>query len=170
MAFDRTVTPVLRETIDVSWAEAASREVWHFVALVALGDLTEWRWSDQRTRNVERWIASDMTRHTWGRLWWRAAAFEQSPGLLNQLSESDLNQLLERRIIGSNPLLLVAVARSVLEAPDRGVPHREVIRDSTKRLRRFLAFLDDLALGPDQLRGLTDRLVSEAVESLSAKP
>ncbi|WP_315093523.1 DUF6339 family protein [uncultured Cellulomonas sp.] len=166
--FDRAVTPILHGAIDISWAEAASREVWHFVALVALADLTEWRWSDQRSRNVERWIASDMTRHTWGRLWWRTAAFEQAPELLGALSESDLNQLLERRVIGGNPLLLAAMAKSVLAAPDRGVPHREVIRDSTKRLRRALSFIDDLALTPAQVQALTDRLVYEALEGLTA--
>lgn len=167
VAFDRAVTQILREGMDLTWAEAASREVWHFTALVAFADITEWRWSDQKSRNIERWVASDLTRHTWGRLWWRATAFEEQPGLLDRLSESELNQLLERRIIGSNPLLLVALAESVLKATDSGVPRREIIRDATKRVRRALSFINDLVLDPVQVRELTDRLVYDSVRSLS---
>lgn len=166
VAFDRAVTQILRDGMNLTWSEAASREVWHFTALVAFADLTEWRWRDQKIRNIERWVASDLTRHTWGRLWWRAVAFEDQPGLLDRLSESDLNQLLERRIIGSNPLLLVAMAESILKATDSEIPRRDIIRDSTKRARRALAFVDDLALDAVQLREFTDRLVHDSIQRM----
>lgn len=166
VAFDRAVTPVLRGSMDLSWSEAASREIWHFLTLIVLPDITEWRWSGQSTRNIERWVASDMTRHTWARLWWRATAFEREPGLLNQLLESDLNQLLERTIIGGHPTLLISMSHSILSTPDRGVPHREIIRDATRRLRRALSFVDDLALGRYEVRSLTDRVVQEAIEGV----
>jgi hypothetical protein len=161
--FDRAATPVLRRHIDVTWSEAASREVWNFIALVAVPDLTEWRWLAQAKRNAERWIASDLQRHTWGRLWWQGAAFAMDPGLLDRLSESDLNQLLERRVIGGNPHLLVAMSRSLLSMAGGTGLDREVLRDATKRLRRLLAFIDDSALSEPQLAALADRVVGEAV-------
>jgi Family of unknown function (DUF6339) len=167
VAFDKAVTAVVRDGIDITWAEAASREVWHFVALVAFADLTEWRWRDRRQRNIERWIATDLTRHTWARLWWRATAFAGQSALLDRLSESDLNQLIERRVIGGNPELLIAMASSVMAAPSGAVPHREVIREATKRLRRLLSFIDDVALEPVQLRAMTDGLVRDSLASLT---
>ncbi|MET8462784.1 hypothetical protein [Micromonospora zamorensis] len=48
-------------------------------------------------------MATDLTRHTWAWLWWQAVVFARHEQILVVLSESDLNQLLERRSIGGNP-------------------------------------------------------------------
>ena len=169
IAFDRAAAGRVHECMDLSWAEAGSRDVWSFVALVALPDVTEWRWQHTLPkRNRERWVASDLTRHTWARLWWQVTTFATAPEALDRLNESELNQFLERRAIGGNPRLLGALARETLVAIDQGVPRRPLIRDTTRRLRRRLAFIDDLALTDTQLVEFARSNVLESWQALSS--
>lgn len=149
--FDRGAAWVVRDSIDLSWSEAGQRDTWSFIALVALPHLTYWRFG---TGNAERWVATDLTRHTWARLWWQAVVFEQDPQVLDSLTESDLNQLLERRTMGGDPRLVCALARAIVDRTPGGVDRRPLIRDVTARLLRRLAFLDAHALDDDGLRRL----------------
>lgn len=152
VAFDRDAAGALRTCLDLSWSEAGQPGTWSFLALVVLPHLTHWRFG---RGNRERWIASDLTRHTWARLWWQAVVFEDDPQLLLDLTESDLNQLLERRTIGGDPRTTCALGRAVVEhTPEGGNARRAVIRDATARLRRRLEFLDPAAADDDGLRAL----------------
>lgn len=161
VAFDREAAQILSSKLRLSWAEGSSKDVWSFLALVALPDLTLWRFG---IRNRERWVASDITRHTWSRLWWQAVVFESDPELLGQLSESDLNQLLERRRIGGDPRLATSLARAIVDAtPDGGSTRRLVVRESTARLRRRLAYLDVRSLSEGQVRHLCATLVAASL-------
>lgn len=164
VAFDRDAARVLRQHMDLSWAEAGNRDLWSFLSLVALPHVTMWRFG---LDNKERWIASDLTRHAWARLWWQAVVFAGHEHMLDALSESDLNQLLERRSIGGDPRLVREMARVVTEL-DPDVPRRPAIRQVTYRLRRYLAFLDVRALSDEQVRDLCSQLMRETVMQLSA--
>ena len=164
--FDRAAAALLGATLELSWAEASSAGVWSFIALVVLPDLTAWRFKGS---NVERWIASDLTRHTWARLWWQWIVFQPDLALLDELSESDLNQLLERRSIGGDPRLVVVLGRGVLNAGELGaVPRRALIRDVTARAMRQLAYIDVRSLDDDDLHSLCSSLVQESLGSLGA--
>ncbi len=166
--FDRTAADRLVEAIDVSWSEAANRELWNFVTFVVLPDLTRWRWSSARGFTDERWVARDLMRHTWARLWWQATTFGPHGELLARVQESELNQLFERRVVGGEPDLVVATTRALLDAVDADrAPRRELFREVTKRLRRALVFLDTSAMTPDELAILLARLVDESVAALS---
>lgn len=160
--FDRDAAIALRKHMDISWAEAGSTRLWSFVSLVALPHLTHWRFG---FNNRERWVASDLTRHTWARLWWQAVVFENHHELYRRLNESELNQLQERRIIGGDPRLISTFAYSVFEA-SASVPRRHLIRDATKRMNRILAFVDPLSLDDTQLREMCDALVAESAKSI----
>jgi hypothetical protein len=157
VAFDRAAAPLLSRSINIDWAEAGHREVWSFLALVLLPDLTYWRFGSS---NRERWVASDLTRHTWGRLWWQAKVFGSRQDLLDRLTESDLNQLLERRSIGGDPRLVRALASAVVGAPG-DVGRRELIRQSSLRLLRWLAFVDVRSLDNEQLERFCLELTAE---------
>jgi hypothetical protein len=167
VAFDRACAPVLRRLIDVSWAEAGSRPMWSFVALVALPHVTHWRFG---TNNAERWVASDLTRHTWARLWWQAVVFDADPALMSRLTESDLNQLFEKRQIGGDPRLVRSIAAAVVETDLGTLSRRAVIRDATKRLLRRLAFIDIRALNDDRVLELCRLMVRESVTNLGRTP
>lgn len=167
IAFDRRAAPLLRALMDIGWSEAEARGIWSFMALVALPDLTRWRFG---ITNQERWVASDLTRHTWSRLWWQAVVFDKDPDLLDALTESDLNQLLERRKIGGDPRLVLAVGRAVLGATHESVPRRALIRDVAARLMRRLAFIDVRALTDDQLVALCRSTAGISLETLATHP
>lgn len=160
--FDRDGASILRSHMNISWADAGNKRLWSFSSLAALPHLTRWRFG---SANRERWIASDLTRHTWARLWWQAIVFEGHEELLGQLNESELNQLLERRSIGGDPRLVRTFAKAVVQSTEGG-GRRRVIRDATKRLRRLLAFIDPLALDDGQVDEICVSVVAESSTQL----
>ena len=162
VAFDRAAAPALLSAMNLDWNEASKRGVWSFLSLVALPKVTHWRFG---VGNHERWIATDLTRHTWARLWWQAMVFKGHHDLLASLSESDLNQLLERRAIGGDPRLVRALGAAVIAASTE-IPRRAVIRDVTSRIRRRLAFVDIHSLDDQQLDEMCRSMTQEAVTEL----
>lgn len=166
-AFDRAVAHRLVQDLDISWSEAANRELWNFVTFVVLPDLTRWRWASARSFTDERWVARDLMRHTWARLWWQATTFRGHDALLDRIQESELNQLFERRVIGGEPHLVVATTGAILDAIDEGrAPRRELFREVTKRLRRATVYLDTSAMTPGELRTMVDRLAEDSITAL----
>jgi hypothetical protein len=164
ISFDRAAAPSVRQAMDITWADGGNRSLWSFTALVALPHLTMWRFG---SGNQERWVASDLTRHTWARLWWQAVLFEQDIDLLNELTESDLNQLLERRSdMGGYPRLICALGRAVVETPSDVIARRPLIRDVAARVLRRLAFTDARALDDNQLTEMCRALTAESVYHL----
>jgi len=150
--FDRAAAELVYDSMVMSTVEAAVPGVWTFLALVLMPDVTFWRFSGD---NAERWVASDLTRHMFARLWWQALVFGSGPDgghvdltLLRKLGESDVNQLLERTSIGGNPPLARAIARVVVKGSGG---HRRVLRDIAPKLRRRLAFIDFSTLTDEQL-------------------
>ena len=166
IGFDRAAARILKANMDISGAEASTREVWNFLSLVPLHSLTDWRFG---RNNRERWIASDLTRHAWSRLWWHATVFETAEDLLDRLSESDLNQLLERRALGGDRRLTVALGREIVGVSPGGEGRREVIRDATARIRRRLAFADTVAMSPEDLRVFCASVVGATVSAVAAR-
>src|SRR5690606_23043664 len=67
--FDLEAARILHSTMQLDPAEAASRDVWAFLALVLLPDVAYWRYPKPPG---ERVLGIDLTRHVFGRLWWRA--------------------------------------------------------------------------------------------------
>lgn len=184
-AFDRAVAGVWRDKGLLFPAEAAVPEIWSFHALVLLPDVAFWRFAPvrkgDRRPNRERFVGSDLTRHAFGRLWWRAhlvTARASDPdkqiGLLGVLGEADLDQILSRRrAYGGSP----EVFREILRTWERRVRSppldelsgssagREILRDFLKRLLRRGAFVAlDLLDGPALTRCL-DALLDEALEA-----
>lgn len=168
--FDRELFRKFRGLTPMRWAEAGSREVWSWFALGLLPDVTHWRWRFAQGRgwNRERWIGSDLTRHTWARQWWRSVQLDGAEDLVYNLIESEYNQLTERAdTIGSNPALLSAHARSNIKAHTAdGVPRRALIRDSSQRLLREMAYIEDSVVDADIAEAWTSRLVSESVRNI----
>ena len=155
VAFDRAAAEELYARTDLTTVEAAQNGIWNFLALVAAPDVVQWRWTG--STNPERWLCTDRTRHMFARLWWQALTFalptidgRADHTLLRALSESDLNQITERRAIAGNPRLAQAVARLMITAPAE-TRRRDLLRDITPRLRRRLAFIDFSVLTDEQV-------------------
>lgn len=171
--FDRALARVVFEKTDMTAAEAASAEVWTFMAVRMLPDVVKWRWGV--AANDERWLGHTLVRHTFARVWWQAFALTARTGpdrdytLLDALSESDLNQIFERRGIGGCPTIARALTAALIDPTVRPseVAHRDLVRDVTKRISRLLPFTSFLAMDERQLQDRMRRTVAESATALA---
>lgn len=171
-AFDIDIFKELPSLLPMNWSEAGSREVWSWVALALLPDVTHWRWKHVGSSgrwNRERWIGSDLTRHTWARQWWRSVQLGADAELASLLQESEYNQLTERAdTLGSSPSLLRAFGNAYRDMlPDLTIPRRLLIRDSTQRVLREMAFIEDSVLDLAAMEAWIKRLLNTSVDALS---
>ncbi|UPW11566.1 DUF6339 family protein [Gordonia terrae] len=152
--FDRAAAEAVHSAMSINPVEAGVRGVWNFLSLIAMPDVTRWRFQGD---NIERWVATDLTRHMFARLWWQARTFAvitpagaTDYSLLRGMSESDLNQIMERRSIAGVAPLARSIARVLAQDPQAG-SRRKILRDATPRLRRLMSFIDFSALDDSQL-------------------
>lgn len=177
--FDRALGRALWADAPLTPAEAAVPEVWSFLALVLVPDVVHWRAAD--STNVERFVASDLTRHTLARLWWRAHLFthgleDPSAGLAlwETIGEADLDQIMTRRGgFGVSPKPFRALVRvygrldrmSSLAAVES---RREFWRSYYLRwLLRLGAFVDFHGLTEGELEEEFTRFLEELASGLS---
>ncbi|MBJ6613996.1 DUF6339 family protein [Streptomyces sp. I4(2020)] len=172
--FDRAAAKALHTTMDITPAEAGQPDMWTHLATCLVPDVVAWRFG---TRTPRRWIGTGLIRHTLARLWWQAHVLAITDngsthyGLLDDLTESDLNQIFERRTIGGTPPLARALARE-LTAPrlyKAAVSRRDIVRDTTKRLRRLLPYTSFTSLDEAAVQRRVHTLVSQSIEALEAR-
>lgn len=110
--FDRRISAVLWDTLDMVPAEAASMEVWWFLGLAVLPGTAASRFPLSITaRHV-----GPPRRHVLRRLWFRRQALgDLLDASTNPLVEDELVGLTERTIFVSDPRLARAAAQSILE-------------------------------------------------------
>jgi hypothetical protein len=162
--FDTVLARTLHTEMDLVPAEAAVRPVWAFLALVLLPDVAIWRFPRPPEDRV---LATDITRHVFGRLWWRAellrdqARADDPYHLLGVFPERNFDQILaRRRSIGGSPELIRALAK---EWPKdwTGLDETESLRDVLKHLMRRGAFQDLFGLPEEPLRIEVARTISD---------
>lgn len=168
MDFDLEVARLLHQKTGLVAAEAAVRPIWAFLALVVLPDVSYWRYPRPP---VDRVLATDITRHVWGRLWWRAHLLAR-PGevgrydLLGAFSEAAFDQIFARRaMLGGSRSLVRALAETWPSLDRGGLAERDLLRDVLKRLRRAAAVVEFDALDIAELRR---QVAAEAAASISA--
>jgi hypothetical protein len=163
--FDTSVAQTLHSGMGLVPAEASVRPMWAFLALVVLPDVAVWRFPHPP---ADRVLATDITRHVFGRLWWRAELLhnpssESDPyHLLDVFSERNFDQILaRRRSIGGSPELVRALAQ---EWPRLwiGSNETEVLRDTLKHLMRRGAFQDLFGLPEHLLRVEVAKILTTA--------
>lgn len=170
--FDTEVFAVLPELMPMNWSEAGSRDLWSWAAVALLPDVTHWRWKHRRQSgrwNLERFIGSDLTRHTWARQWWRAVQLAAAPKLAELIKETEFNQLTERAdTIGANPLLVSTFAqRFLMHAEQNEITRRDLLRDASQRLLREMSFVDDSLLSDTDLVVWSDSVLTASVSELN---
>lgn len=164
-AFDIDLARILWEWPHLTAAEAGVPGVWSFLALVLAPDVVRWRAAG--SSNVERYVASDLTRHTFARLWWRAHLFtfgldDPEAGWViwrdSKIGEADLDQIQTRRGgYGRSPAafrVLVTIYPEVVALADAaGIERRRFWRDAFLRwILRLGAFIDFGSIPEDGLR------------------
>ncbi|MFI1563154.1 DUF6339 family protein [Streptomyces sp. NPDC020490] len=167
--FDLRLAALLHAEMGMVPAEAASRDVWAFLALVVLPDVAFWRYPQPPKDRV---LGTDLTRHVFGRLWWRAqlvrAPEEPEPyRALEILGEAAFDQIYARRAaLGGSPHLVRAILRVWKDLDLTGLNERETLRDFLKRLLRLAPFV--LFDGTEE-HALDGELRAVAQESLDAQ-
>lgn len=170
--FDLAVARYLHAETDLKPAEAGSRDggVWAHLALVTAPDIAFWRFPDPPGDRV---LGTDLTRHVFARMWWRAYLVydEANPNgdpyeALGFLGEAAIDQILaRRRLLGQSPHLFRAVLR-VWRNIDRSViAERDLLQDFLKRLLRLAPFTAFEALTEEQLES---QLFAVALEARKA--
>ncbi|MGA5196218.1 DUF6339 family protein [Streptomyces exfoliatus] len=167
--FDLALAALLHSETGMVPAEAASRDAWAFLALVLLPDVAYWRYPNPPKDRV---LGTDLTRHVFGRLWWRAqlvrSSDESTPyEALKILGEAAFDQIYARRsALGGSPHLVRAILRVWNGLDLSGLNERDTLRDFLKRLLRLAPFVlfDGIEEG-----SLDEELRAVAHESLDSQ-
>lgn len=143
-AFDLRLAGALHAEMNLVPAEAASGDIWAFLALVLLPDVVYWRYP---IPPGDRVLGTDLTRHVFGRMWWRAQLVHTPDApdpyaALLVLGEAAFDQIYTRRkALGGSPHLVKGILR-VWNGLDLGeVNERDALRDFLKRLLRLAPFV-----------------------------
>jgi hypothetical protein len=170
--FDVEVARLLHERSGLVAAEASVRSIWAFLALVLLPDVSYWRYP---TPPPDRVMGTDITRHVWGRLWWRAhlLALPQQVEryrLLDAFGEAAFDQIFaRRRSLGGSRAVVRALAETWPSIERGGVNDRDLLRDVLKRLLRISAVVEFEALDHDELKRQVDEAAAESVAVLGGE-
>lgn len=142
--FDLRIAALLHAETGMVPAEAASRDVWAFLALVLLPDVAHWRYPKPPKDRV---MATDLTRHVFGRLWWRAQLVHSPDSTrpyaaLGILGEAAFDQIYARRAaLGGSPHMVRAILRVWNDLDLGGLNERKILQDFLKRLLRLAPFV-----------------------------
>jgi Site-specific DNA methylase len=171
--FDLRLAALLHAEMGMVPAEAASRDVWAFLALVVLPDVAFWRYPQPPKDRV---LGTDLTRHVFGRLWWRAqlvrAPEESEPySALEILGEAAFDQIYARRAaLGGSPHLVRAILRIWKDLDLRGLNERDTLRDFLKRLLRLAPFVLFDGIEEHALDSELRAVAHEAVDAQRPRP
>ncbi len=169
VTFDLEIAQLLHERCGLVAGEAAVRPIWAFLALVLLPDVSYWRYPRPPGDRV---LGTDITRHVWGRLWWRAHLLAvpqkyRRYRLLDTFGEAAFDQIFARRRSIGGSRALVRMIAEVWPSVDRGgVPEREVLIDVLKRLSRLGAVIDFESLDFDELQRQVLEVTTESAALL----
>ncbi|MFD9703755.1 DUF6339 family protein [Lentzea sp. NPDC059081] len=168
-AFDLALAEMLHSEMGLVPAEAASGDIWAFLSLVLLPDVAYWRTQSQNSDNVQ---GSDITRHVFGRLWWRAHLVHDPNdprpySALTILGEAAFDQIYSRRrALGGSPYVVKAILRVWVGLDRAGAKERDVLRDFLKRLLRLAPFMAFDAMEDRQLDTELQRAAAESVQAV----
>ncbi|WP_222440956.1 DNA cytosine methyltransferase [Streptomyces sp. BK340] len=171
--FDLRLAALLHSEMGMVPAEAASRDVWAFLALVVLPDVAFWRYPQPPKDRV---LGTDLTRHVFGRLWWRAqlvrAPEESEPyRALEILGEAAFDQIYARRAaLGGSPHLVRAILRVWKDLDLTGLNERETLRDFLKRLLRLAPFVLFDGIAEHALDSELRAVAQESVDAQRPRP
>ena len=165
-AFDRQLSRLLVDNMQIIPADAASDDVWSFLSLVLLPDVAFWRFPNTTGRaDYERLLGRP--RNVFRRLWWRAYTLGAEAS--EALFEDEAVAVMERpTLAGDRRLARAIVDRHLAMAQaDPKLPRTELLRQVTKRVRRLCAVLTVPALSDAQLRAIVEEVADASLFALT---
>jgi hypothetical protein len=178
--FDPAAARLLHEQIEMLPVEAAALDIWAYMSLCLLPDVSWWRFpkaesarGENGKANQERFLAADLTRHVFGRLWWRAQLVhlrdDPEPYWgLSVLNETEFDQIQARREqMGASPRLVRDLITVWEEAKRLGTladfEERTVLRSCLQRIMRLFPFTDFDTITSQQRRDLVRKTLDETL-------
>ena len=169
--FDQDVARLLVDLLEIVPSEAMTEDVWSFLSLKVMPDVTAWRFparlSDDGTQSAtwKRWIGDP--RNAYRRLWVRGYALGSE--LAGVLGEDNYVAIFERPTIGGDPRVARRIAswmRDLNRSDERhGGSAQDIMRDAMKRLRRRYGTTALGALSDQQLDDVVNAVFLAAVEA-----
>lgn len=157
--FDAEAAAILLKHLPILPGEACRDDVWSFLCIRLLPDVTTWRFPDQ---NEMRFLGG--TRNAFQRLWWRAFLLgddeASDPWWLVRLPEDALVGLMERPGISSNRVVARSIARAIA-ALARSLPtalREDGWRIAYKLIRQRVPLVNLDAIPEDELAEQLSRL------------
>jgi hypothetical protein len=150
--FDPEAASILFQHLPICSGEASRDEVWSFMSICLLPDLTTWRFPDQ---NDHRFLGG--VRNTFQRLWWRAAMLKvdeaPDPWAFVRLPEDALVGLMERPGISSNRMVARAIASAIAKLAESlpSALREDAWRSAYKGIRQRIPLVNLDALSQGEL-------------------
>lgn len=138
-ALDHRLSRLLFQKLELVEAEAGNAEIWNFLALVVLPDITKWRYPNEKNvLDYNRWLGGD--RNVLRKLWWREATLGNE--LNSQIGEDEAVAIMERPLLGGQPLVARAMVKALLEVGKNYPAHArsDLMRAGAVNLRRYAPF------------------------------
>jgi len=165
--FDARVAAWLLNNMEISFGEVIRKDVWSFIALVMLPDVSKWRYPGF---NKERLLGG--VRNVFQRLWYRAYMFdlggkeETRWKLLEALTEDAMVAIIERPSISANQILAKNIGLSWIRISNEiGREKMEAVnRTAMKYLRQTVPLICLDALSENELRRCIDNCYRRSVE------
>lgn len=172
LTFDNRIGPILHGSMHIVPAEAAAGDVWAFLSLIVAPDVAYWRFRREGEQfDSDRVLGTDLTRHVFARLWWRAHLLHE-PGAVDPyeafsaIGEAAFDQILaRRRALGASPMLVKSILRVWRKFDQRDSSDRQLLRDFLKRLLRLAPIIAFETLSPEQLDAELSRVARECIEA-----
>lgn len=136
---DQRLSGLLYENLKLVPAEAGNPEIWNFLSLVVLPDITKWRYpNEKKVLDYNRWLGGD--RNVLRKLWWREATLGHE--LNSKIGEDEAVAIMERPLLGGQPPVARAMVRALLKVSEEypTVARSELMRAGAVNLRRYAPF------------------------------
>jgi len=165
--FDARAAAWLYSNMDISFGEVVRKDVWSFITLVMLPDVSKWRFPGF---NTERLLGG--VRNVFQRLWYRAYMFdlggkeETRWKLLEALTEDAMVAIIERPSISANRELAKNIGLSWIRTSNLvGREKMEAVnRTAMKYLRQTIPLICLDALSESNIKYYIDDCYKRAVE------
>jgi hypothetical protein len=135
LQLDRKLGKLLYEKMNITPSVAATLPLWHFMNLILVPDIVNWRWNGSKDHFIS------IRRNYLGTQWWRYYLFLGHEDLYNTLPESVLADLYERSSTRGLPNHVIEVV-SWIDEMTKGIGNvdRSLYREVLKRYNAELGY------------------------------
>lgn len=162
VAFESDLIGLFHDEINMSPAEAAHMDIWHFFNLKLLADITIWRFGSfspaMNQWNITPERLYSFNRNMFGRVWWRNHLL--GPELATSLGEDATVAIVERTALFSHPPFARAVARRAL-GTKTSISPTQLLRSAAILFSRRMAVLSIYAMDADRINTFVDDIFGE---------